>query len=113
MLGPSRRAPAVLPKEDRLCTAGAPAVPRDVRYRRTNCCTARNEAMLARGDAMPGKLVLGLDLGGGGVRCLALDAVTGARFTATRTWSFAVAEGTFGLGYELDLSTMRSLVGQA
>ena len=55
---------------------------------------------------MPRRLLLGLDLGGGGVRCLLLDSDSGERRIATRSWSFPFAPDTFGLGSNLDLEPM-------
>ncbi len=56
--------------------------------------------------------LMGLDLGGGSVRCLLLDAETGARYSAARPWSFPGADGTGGLGYELPLERMWSAIAE-
>jgi len=56
---------------------------------------------------------LGIDLGGSSVRCLLLNTQTGEKASAKREWSFPVAEGTFGLGFNLDLNEMWQLIGEA
>jgi sugar (pentulose or hexulose) kinase len=58
------------------------------------------------------RLLLGLDLGGGGVRSLLLDCDTGARSIATRSWVFPSAPDTFGLGSDLDLDAMWNAIGE-
>ncbi len=62
---------------------------------------------------MSKQYVLGIDLGGSSVRCLLVNTQTGATATASRSWSFPVAEGTFGLGFDLDLNEMWQLIGEA
>ncbi len=57
--------------------------------------------------------LLGLDLGGGGVRCLLVDVETGEGFSGTRPWSFPAVEGTFGLGFDLELDSMWQAIGEA
>lgn len=57
--------------------------------------------------------VMGIDIGGGSVRCLLLNTESASSFSAARTWSFPVAEGSFGLGFNLDLDTMWQLIGEA
>jgi len=49
---------------------------------------------------------LGLDIGGGGGRCLLLDLETGRRFSAARPWRFQAAPETGGLGFDLDLDAI-------
>jgi sugar (pentulose or hexulose) kinase/phosphoglycerate dehydrogenase-like enzyme/ribulose-5-phosphate 4-epimerase/fuculose-1-phosphate aldolase/putative sterol carrier protein len=56
---------------------------------------------------------LGIDIGGGGVRCLLVNTQTPMAFTAVRKWSFPVAEGSLGLGFNLDLDEMWQLIGEA
>ncbi len=57
-------------------------------------------------------LLMGLDLGGGSVRCLLLDAEAGVQHCAARPWSFPAAEGTGGLGCELPLERMWSGIAE-
>jgi len=56
---------------------------------------------------------LGIDIGGGSVRCLLVNTQNQTVFTASRAWSFPVAEGSFGLGFNLDLEEMWQLIGEA
>ena len=62
---------------------------------------------------MTQKYLLGLDLGGGGARALLVGCETGECFAGTRSWSFQVADETFGLGFDLDLDSMWGLIGEA
>ena len=62
---------------------------------------------------MPGHLLMGLDVGGGGGRCLLVDTRDGRTTAATRTWQFATAPGTGGLGSDLDLAAMREGLASA
>ena len=57
--------------------------------------------------------LLGFDLGGGGVRCLAVDAASGARVSASRPWSFPRADDRAPFGFELDLPRMWECAGAA
>jgi sugar (pentulose or hexulose) kinase len=57
--------------------------------------------------------LLGMDLGGGGVRCLLVDPESGERHCGTRNWAFPSAEGTFGLGFDLDLPFIWRSIGEA
>ena len=54
---------------------------------------------------------LGIDIGGGGVRCLLVNTQDHATVSASRNWSFPAAEGSFGLGFNLDLDAMWQLIG--
>ena len=56
---------------------------------------------------------LGIDIGGGGVRCLLVNTQDHATVSASRNWSFPAAEGSFGLGFNLDLDAMWQLIGEA
>jgi len=56
---------------------------------------------------------LGIDIGGGSVRCLLVNTQNRMAFTAARSWSFPVAEGSFGLGFNLNLDEMWQLIGEA
>lgn len=56
---------------------------------------------------------LGIDIGGGSVRCLLLNTQSMAVFAAERVWSFPVVEGSFGLGFNLNLNEMWQLIGEA
>lgn len=59
---------------------------------------------------MPPRWLLGLDLGGGSIRCMAVDAREGRRVVAARGWHFDPAAGTAGLGSDLDLDGVWSLL---
>ncbi len=67
----------------------------------------------AGGPRVTQKYLLGLDLGGGGARALLVGCETGECFAGTRSWSFQVADETFGLGFDLDLDSMWGLIGEA
>jgi len=55
-------------------------------------------------------VLLGLDAGGSGARCLLLDTQNGAVTTAIRPWKHSVTPNTGGLGRDLDLAAFwRSL----
>jgi autoinducer 2 (AI-2) kinase len=56
---------------------------------------------------------MGIDLGSSGVRCLLVDTTSGATFHGTRSWTFSSAEGTFGLGHNIDLTDMWTKLGDA
>jgi sugar (pentulose or hexulose) kinase/threonine dehydrogenase-like Zn-dependent dehydrogenase len=69
---------------------------------------------LRRGDfAMSRRLLMGIDLGGGSVRCALLDAETGACSASALAFHSDAAEGTSGLGYEIDTDELWKTVGQA
>ncbi|GAB5451352.1 MAG: hypothetical protein Hals2KO_16800 [Halioglobus sp.] len=57
--------------------------------------------------------MMGIDLGGSGVRCLLVNADNGRRVDAAHPWQFTQAPGTFGTGYDLDLDTLWNAVGAA
>lgn len=57
--------------------------------------------------------VMGIDIGGGGVRCLLINTADGVSQTTSRSWIFPVAEGSFGLGFNLNLDEMWQLIGEA
>ena len=57
--------------------------------------------------------LMGLDLGGGGVRCLLVDAGTGRHVKCSRSWRFETSEGTFGLGFDFDPGLVWQLIGEA
>lgn len=61
---------------------------------------------------MARRLLLGLDLGGSGVRCLLLDSDNGERRIATRSWRFPAAPDTFGLGSDLELDSIWHAIGE-
>ena len=55
--------------------------------------------------------VLGIDIGGSGVRCLLVDATSGDAFdSACGGWQFAAAPGTIA-GFDVDLDTVWSHIG--
>ncbi len=57
--------------------------------------------------------LLGIDLGGSGARCVLVDRSSGALVSASGTWEFTAAPGTFGTGYDIDLELVWRVVGQA
>ncbi len=57
--------------------------------------------------------LMGIDLGGSGARCVLVNRSSGALVSATGSWAFAPAEGTFGTGYDVDLDLVWDVVGQA
>jgi hypothetical protein len=61
---------------------------------------------------MSPRLLLGIDLGGGSVRCLLLDADTGAHTAAAVATGSYPCEATGGLGYELDGDELWTRVGE-
>ena len=55
--------------------------------------------------------VLGIDIGGSGVRCLLVDATSGDAFdSACGGWKFAAVPGTIA-GFDVDLDTVWSHIG--
>ncbi|HTF32828.1 MAG TPA: NAD(P)-dependent oxidoreductase [Myxococcota bacterium] len=58
-------------------------------------------------------VLLGLDAGGGGARCLLLDAENGAVTTAIRPWKHSVTPNTGGLGRDLDLPALWASLADA
>ncbi|HME73107.1 MAG TPA: NAD(P)-dependent oxidoreductase [Myxococcota bacterium] len=58
-------------------------------------------------------VLLGLDAGGGGARCLLLDAQNGAVTTAIRPWKHSVTPETGGLGRDLDLAALWASLADA
>ncbi len=62
---------------------------------------------------MSRRRMLGLDLGGGGVRCLLADGESGECFSASKSWHFPVAEGTFGLGFDFEPDSAWARIGDA
>jgi sugar (pentulose or hexulose) kinase/phosphoglycerate dehydrogenase-like enzyme/ribulose-5-phosphate 4-epimerase/fuculose-1-phosphate aldolase len=61
---------------------------------------------------MSPRLLMGIDLGGGSVRCVLLDADTGARTEAALAIGSHPAEGTSGLGYDLATDELWTRVGE-
>jgi sugar (pentulose or hexulose) kinase/phosphoglycerate dehydrogenase-like enzyme/ribulose-5-phosphate 4-epimerase/fuculose-1-phosphate aldolase/putative sterol carrier protein len=62
---------------------------------------------------MSRRLLLGIDLGGGSVRCVVLDADTGACTTSALAFASDPAEGTGGLGYDVDTDALWDSVAAA
>lgn len=58
-------------------------------------------------SAVRSEYTIGLDLGGGSVRCLLLDLTTGRTFCAHHGYALRSAPGTGGLGFDLDLADIR------
>lgn len=57
--------------------------------------------------------VLGIDLGGSGARCVLVNRTSQTLISASGIWEFAAAPGTFGTGYDIDLSLVWDVVGKA
>ena len=57
--------------------------------------------------------LMAFDMGTGSGRCTLMDVGSGRTFTAARRWSYSVAPGTAGLGYDMDLEGMWSRLGEA
>ncbi len=55
--------------------------------------------------------LMGIDLGGSGARCLLVNLSSGALVSASGSWRFAAAPGTFGTGYDIDLDLVWTVVG--
>ncbi len=62
---------------------------------------------------MDRSLLMAFDLGGGSGKCLLADPDTGRVHATKRDWSYTVAPGTAGLGYDLDLEHMWRKLGEA
>lgn len=57
--------------------------------------------------------LLGMDVGGGGGRCLLVELASGACVSAARSWSHPSAPGTGGTGQDLDLPVLWQKLGEA
>ena len=57
--------------------------------------------------------LMGIDLGGSGVRCILKNPSSKAQFSASENWHFDTAAGTFGTGFNIDLEEVWSTVGKA
>ncbi|MEZ5573010.1 MAG: FGGY family carbohydrate kinase [Halioglobus sp.] len=55
--------------------------------------------------------LMGIDLGGSGARCVLVNRASGALVSASGSWRFAAAPGTFGTGYDIDLEKVWEVVG--
>lgn len=62
---------------------------------------------------MASSYAMGIDLGGSGVRCLLLNQATGDVQHAARAWTFAKSNDGSGLGFDINLSQLWSLLGEA
>jgi phosphoglycerate dehydrogenase-like enzyme/sugar (pentulose or hexulose) kinase/ribulose-5-phosphate 4-epimerase/fuculose-1-phosphate aldolase len=56
---------------------------------------------------------MGIDIGGGGVRCLLVSAEDASCVSALRTWSFPPEAHASGLAFGIDLDTTWDLIGEA
>ena len=56
--------------------------------------------------------LMGIDLGGSGARCLLVNRSSGTLVSASGSWQFAAAPGTFGTGYDIDLELVWEVVGK-
>lgn len=57
--------------------------------------------------------LMGIDLGGGGARCVLVNQSTKDLVGANAPWHFRSAAGTFGTGYDIDLPVVWDAVGKA
>ena len=57
--------------------------------------------------------LMGIDLGGSGARCVLVNRSSGIMFSASGSWQFSAAPGTFGTGYDIDLKRVWEVVGKA
>ena len=62
---------------------------------------------------MSATYLLGMDVGGGGGRCLLVDVESGACVGAWRSFAHPAVEGAAGLGYDLDLPALWRKLGEA
>jgi len=56
---------------------------------------------------------MGIDLGGGGVRCVLVDAAGATSFSASRPWTFQPEPHPSGLAFGIDLDPAWELIGEA
>ena len=57
--------------------------------------------------------LMGIDLGGSGARCVLINRSSGIMISASGSWQFSAAPGTFGTGYDIDLKRVWEVVGKA
>tara|TARA_R110000823_G_scaffold139607_4_gene269486 strand:+ start:20914 stop:24750 length:3837 start_codon:yes stop_codon:yes gene_type:complete len=62
---------------------------------------------------MPKPWLMGIDLGGSGVRCLLVNTETGALAGRASAWRVTAAPGTFGTGFDIDLDELYAALGRA
>jgi len=62
---------------------------------------------------MDKRFVMAFDLGNGSGRCLLINLDSQDISVASRSWTYAVAPGTAGLGYDMDLEDMWLKLGEA
>lgn len=62
---------------------------------------------------MANSYAMGIDLGGNGVRCLLLNLATGETQHTERSWAFAKSDDGSGLGFDINLPQLWSLLGEA
>jgi len=62
---------------------------------------------------MPGKYLIGLDVGSGSIRALLVNAETGETFSACRSWSLQPAPEVGGFAYKFDPAVAWRLIGEA
>jgi autoinducer 2 (AI-2) kinase len=62
---------------------------------------------------MDKKFLMAFDLGNGSGRCMLLDLNSKDAFIAKRNWSYAVAPGTAGVGFDMDIEDMWLKLGEA
>ncbi|HCS27450.1 MAG TPA: hypothetical protein DIW43_08340 [Spongiibacteraceae bacterium] len=62
---------------------------------------------------MANSYAMGIDLGGSGIRCLLLNLGNGDVQHTSRPWVFPKSDDDTGLGYNIDLAQLWSLLGEA
>jgi L-ribulose-5-phosphate 4-epimerase len=62
---------------------------------------------------MSAKYLLGLDIGGGGSRCLLVNAETGETTSAFHPWTLPPAPEVGGFAYKMDLPAVWNMLGEA
>ncbi len=67
----------------------------------------------SRIQRMPKPWLMGIDLGGSGVRCLLVNTETGELAGSTAAWKVTPAPGTSGTGFDIDLDALYAALGRA
>ncbi len=57
--------------------------------------------------------LMGIDLGGSGARCILVNQSSKTMISASGSWQFSCAPGTFGTGFDIDLDEVWAVTGKA